>query len=144
MAETVTGNVKDLTGTIYPASRNPELWFDPSGTAVGDAIYFPSPVRATLDTNTGAFTVDLVSYEETLNRFFYLPRVVVNNGPDHTVTKDFPEFPLFVPFGGGVFRDLIEIGPPPGSVVYGYGPPPDDLVGVIYVDISGVKPVLYA
>lgn len=53
---------------------------------------------------------------------------------------------LRVPASGGEISDLISAAgaASPGTVMYGFGPPPDDLTNVLYIDISGSDPVLYA
>lgn len=46
---------------------------------------------------------------------------------------------LRVPEAGGTLGDLLETAAPPGSVMWGYGPPPSYLQDVIYADFSGMK-----
>lgn len=50
---------------------------------------------------------------------------------------------LIVPSTGGAISDLIAATARarPGTVMYGYGPPPDHLTNILYVDISGANPI---
>lgn len=45
--------------------------------------------------------------------------------------------------GGGNIKDIVSLPAPPGSIAYGFGPPPSDFRGGFYLDISGTKPVLW-
>lgn len=58
----VTGNAWDHTGNPLPATLQPELWFRPEGHDIsGNALLAGVEAKATLNLNSGAFTVDLMA-----------------------------------------------------------------------------------
>lgn len=59
---TVTGNAWDHTGNPIPAGLHPQLWFRPEGHDIsGGSLLAGVEAKATLNSASGAFTVELVA-----------------------------------------------------------------------------------
>lgn len=139
---TITGRMTDAGLTPFQG-RWPTLRFRPdapAATATG-ALVMREPVSATITDATGVFTVTVVSTDELLPPVLYTITAQWDAGQELNVLEH-----VRVPTGDVTFFDLLiaSSSEPPGRVHYGYGPPPSELTGVLYFDISGLRPVLYA
>ena len=131
----ITGNAWDHQGQPIPANRAPELFFVPRAHGFGgSALLVGGEAKATLNTSTGAFTVEVESQPGLL----YQPRMrwLLNpDGPDPDQWRfGTAEWPfLIAPGEGGLITDLIGVFPP-GTILVGIGPPP--VGGIVWIDIN--------
>ncbi|QNA93273.1 MULTISPECIES: hypothetical protein [unclassified Microbacterium] len=138
---TITGLLTDA-GLSPFQGRFPRLKFRPVNATTADAhVVTREPVDAVINDGTGEFSVTVVSSDETTPPTRYTVTADWDSGRELDVIQG-----LYVPAGNWNLSDLILATAPPsvGMVMYGFGPPPPGLTNVLYVDISGSKPVLYA
>lgn len=136
-----------ISGFMYDAGlkpfagRFPRLFLRPERpTANTTRLVVTERVYAVIDDATGAFSFDsIVASDATIPEVRYVLVADWDAGQQQDVVTG-----LFIPEGAWTFADLMLDQVRPGAVAYGYGPPPPTLSGVIYLDISGKKPVLYA
>lgn len=144
----LTFSVRTFGIQAFPADEMLRVAFVPSGPAFTTFSAFPERIEYAEPDPSGFVSVDLAP---TLDlrpeawftvRFEWFSRDPLTGG---WVAAGWSEVPggLRVPAEGGTLGDLLEAAAPPGAVMWGYGPPPSFLSGVIYVDISGIKPGLY-
>lgn len=138
----ITGFLSDA-GLAPFSGRFPELQLIPDRPATTDAhVILTARVSAVVNDTTGAFTFsEVVASDVTIPAVKYTLRATWDAGQELDVITG-----LTVPTGDWYFTDLIVASTlaNPGTVMYGFGPPPASLSGVLYVDISGTNPVLYA
>lgn len=143
----VTFSVRTYGFGAFDADEMLRVAFVPSGAASTTFSVFPEHTEYATPDPDGLVEVNLAP---TLNlspatwltvRFEWFSRDPLTGD---WVQAGWSELPgeLRVPTEGGTLGDLITAAPPPGAVMWGYGPPPSNL-GVIYVDISGMKAGLY-
>lgn len=139
---TVTGNAWDMSRQAFPAGVLPELWFCPERAGVTSALFADVEVKANLTLSTGAFSVAL----ESIPGVAYVPilRTVRNPQEPQPERRSLDEhrWPAIFPGSGGNIGALMPFAPING-ITFGDGPPPASYRDVAYLDISGVKPVLY-
>lgn len=132
----------------FPPDERLRVAFVPSGAGFTTVSAFPERTIWVEPDADGLVRVDLaptvglrpeVWYKV---EFHWLSRDPINNS---WVTKGHSEVKgkLRIPAAGGTLGDLLEAAAPPGSVMWGYGPPPESLTDTFYVDISGMKLVAY-
>lgn len=137
----VTGFLTDVG--INPLSgRVPRLFLvlDRPST-FGANLLVTDKYEATITDSTGAFVFkNVVGSDEMLPESTYTLVADWDAGQQIDVMSG-----LRVPSTGGDITDIIvsTVRVRPGSIMYGYGPPPPALTNVLYADISGAKPVLY-
>lgn len=144
----LTANVRDWGFAPFPASEMLRLRFVPSTGAVGGNTILPQREQTATPNASGVVTVTLAQTTNTIPASHF--KIIAEWFQQHPilgwVLSGFSEIPgeLHVPAQGGNIIDLMNMVAPPGSILYGFGPPPSSLTGVAYIDISGAKPVLYA
>lgn len=144
----VTFSVRTYGFGTFGADEMLRVAFVPSGAATSTFSAFPErPIYATPDPD-GLVEEDLVTTLGLSPEVWFIVRFEWFSKDPLTgewVAAGWSELPgqLRVPEAGGTLGDLLTAAPPPGVVMWGYGPPPSYLTGVIYVDISGIKPGLY-
>lgn len=144
----VTFSVRTYGFGVFAANEMLRVAFVPSGPATSTFSAFPErPLCVTPDAE-GFVSIDLVPTLGLAPEVWYTVRFEWFTQDPLTgewVAAGWSDLPgrLRVPEAGGTLGDLITASPPPGAVMWGYGPPPSYLTGVIYVDISGIKPGLY-
>ena len=144
----VTFSVRTFGIQAFPADEKLRVAFVPSGPGFTTFSAFPQRIEYAEPDADGFVSADVVATvglrpEVWLTvRFEWFSRDPVTG---EWIAAGWSEVPgrLRVPEAGGTLGDLLEAGAPPGAVMWGYGPPPSSLRGVIYVDISGIKPGLY-
>lgn len=138
----VTGYLTDV-GVKPLSGRFPRLFLRLDNVStMGPNVLVRDPYEATITDATGAFTFSgVVGSDEMLPSSTYTLTADWDAGQRLDVLSG-----LRVPSTGGNISDIIAAtgAAQPGTVMYGYGPPPDNLSNVLYVDISGGNPVLYA
>lgn len=142
MLVSITGNAWDHQGQPIPAFRHPELWFEPQASTVSHqgALLARVEAKATLNSATGAFTVDL----ESEPNIFYRPVMTWfrdTTSPDPEMwSRGRLEWPFLVaPGDGGRIDELINEFPP-GAIIAALAPPPDSIEAVIWIDMTDVTP----
>lgn len=138
----VTGYLTDV-GVKPLSGRFPRLMLrlDRPST-MGPNVLVTEPYEAVINDGTGAFTFSgVVGSDEMLPASTYTLLADWDAGQQLDVLAG-----LRIPSSGGNISDIIAAmgAAQPGTVMYGYGPPPTNLSNVLYVDISGGNPVLYA
>jgi len=125
------------------AGRFPQLQLIPDRPAATDQhVILTARVDAAITDATGAFTFsDVVASDTTIPVTRYTMRATWDAGQELDVITG-----LVVPSGDWNFSDLVAASAKatPGTVMYGFGAPPASLTNVLYIDISGSNPVLYA
>lgn len=137
----ISGTLADA-GLAPFAGRWPQLEFILNRPAsAGTALILTAPVAATITDATGAFIVEVVASDEMTPSSTYTVKATWDAGRELDVITDLP-----VPSGAWTFTDLlINAGRvSPGTIVYGFGPPPSGLQGVLYADITGPMVRMYA
>lgn len=142
----VTGNVRTWGLQPFPTGERLLLRFVPSSAASSPSALLPLREEVVEPGSTGAFSVTLAATTAIVADVWYTIRFEWFGSVDNAQLVRWSELPgrLRVPAAGGNVSQLIEMTPPPGSILYGYGPPPASLSDVSYIDVSGTKPVLYA
>lgn len=139
----------DVTGVLGDVGLNPLsgrfprlfLRLDRPST-FGSNVLVTDKYEASISDSSGAFEFEgVVGTDEMLPQSTYTLTADWDAGQELDVMTG-----LRVPSTGGNISDIIAAtgAAQPGTVMYGYGPPPPSLQNVLYVDISGVNPVLYA
>ena len=138
----ITGNAWDHGRRVVPAVWKPRLWVRPVGDRVAAGLMVGSSVQATLDPVSGAFSVEV---EGGLDYVMWMDWLIpgMELEPPSDRARGFAEWPRFNAASGGSVESLPTRGVSWRGVVFGYGPPDASYVNVIYVDISGVNPVIY-
>lgn len=139
----------DVTGYLTDVGVNPLTGRFPrlllrldSASTMGANVLVRAPYEANIIDGTGAFTFsNVVGTDEMLPASTYTLRVDWDAGQQLDVITG-----LRIPAEGGTISDIIAATATaqPGTVMYGFGPPPPTLTNVLYIDISGENPVLYA
>lgn len=115
MAEPVTGTLADfgLNSMLTDAAT---ITFTPSGPTIrGMFLLATRPITVTPDV-LGAFTVQLATTAEMIPpRWFTITIKWLDSGGQY-VNVDFPDWRLFVPFGGGAITDLLQLPPNPQMI----------------------------
>lgn len=145
----VTGNVRTWGFEPFPADERLLVRFVPSSAgAAAPRNLFPGREERVEPAPNGSFTVNLAQTTNvTPDVWFTIQFEWFDRHPIEgwvLVGSSQLDAKLRVPAGGGQIVDLLETAPPPGAILHGFGPPPDFLSGVIYIDRSGERPILYA
>lgn len=139
---TLTGNAYAGNGRVIPAANRPELWFQPIEDKQSASVLVTGvESKATLNTSTGAFTVEVFSAPGLM----YLPYItwVVNPvDAEEKWSRRRAYWEPLLPGSGGAIGALMPLAKFNG-VVTGFGPPGPEYVDVFYADVSGVVPVFY-
>ena len=138
----ITGRLSDV-GLQPLSGRFPRLFLrlDRPST-FGSNLLVRDKYEATITDGTGAFVFEsVVGSDEMLPASTYTLVADWDAGQQLDVMSG-----LRVPSTGGNISDIIIAtgAARPGTIMYGFGPPPPELQNVLYIDISGVNPVLYA
>lgn len=139
----------DVTGVLSDVGLNPLtgrfprlfLRLDQPSTYYSNVLV-TDKYEANITDSTGAFIfTSVVGTDEMLPASTYTLTADWDAGMQLDVITG-----LRVPATGGNIADLIIATgrANPGTVMFGYGPPPESLTNVLYIDISGADPVLYA
>mgnify|MGYP001446329489 CR=1 FL=1 len=145
----VSGNVRTWGFTPFPTAERLLLRFVPSSAGVSSSAVLPLREERVEPSADGSFSVNLAATTAITPdvwftvRFEWFSVHPVTGERELTGWSELPQ-ELRVPSAGGNITDLLELAPRPGAILYGYGPPPSSLDGVIYIDVSGDKPVLHA
>lgn len=136
----VTGFLTDV-GVKPLAGRFPRLFLrlDRPST-FGANVLVTDKYEATITDATGAFTFSgVVGSDEMLPQSTYTLTADWDAGQELDVVAG-----LRVPPTGGTISDIIAATAiaQPGTVMYGFGPPPGTLTGVLYIDLNDAQ--LYA
>ncbi len=147
MAE-VTFSVRTYGLAEFPADERLLVAFVPSGASFTTVSAFPERTEYVEPDSEGFVSVELVPTVNVRPEVWYTVRFewfAHHPLQDEWISKGWSEVAgrLRVPDEGGTLGDLLEAAAPPGSVMWGYGPPPSSLQNVIYVDISGMQPGLW-
>lgn len=142
MPGNITGYLTDV-GVKPLSGRFPRLFLrlDRPST-FGANVLVTAKYEATITDLTGAFTfTSVVGTDEMLPASTYTLVADWDAGQELDVMSG-----LRVPSAGGSISDVIAATAAiqPGSVMYGFGPPPTTLSGVLYIDITGPELRLYA
>jgi hypothetical protein len=139
----------DVVGRLADVGLNPLLGRFPrltlrldQPTTFGTRLLVTDKFEATINDATGEFVFqNVVGSDEMLPAGTYTLTADWDAGRELDVLSG-----LRVPSTGGTVSDMIAAmgQAQPGTVMYGFGPPPATLSNVLYADISGAKPVLYA
>ncbi|WP_156459343.1 hypothetical protein [Microbacterium sp. Leaf436] len=145
----VSGNVRTWGFDAFPAGERLLVSFAPSSAGVSVSALLPLRQEHVEPGPDGSFTLNLAATTAVTPDAWYAVRF--EWFATHPITGEWAssgwsELPgqLRVPAAGGDISSLLEFTPRPGSILYGYGPPPSSLSGVIYLDVSGDRPKLYA
>lgn len=130
----ITYNAWDANRGPVPAINEPEVWFRPIATSVAVGLITDREVRGSLDVATGAGSVSL----ESAPGLFYVPilRWLKNPQDPANRARGSAEWDPFHPGQGG---DISALQPLVGfsGLLFGFGPPPEDLEDAVYLDITG-------
>lgn len=140
---TVSGNAWDHNLVAVPANLQPQLYFRPVATSMAHGLLTSREVKATLQ-SSGQFTVQLDSHPG----IFYVPVMewlLDASQADELVQNralSRCEWTAFYPGRGG---DISELNPAVGlsALLYGFGPPPEQLEKAVYLDITGPTVKIY-
>ena len=145
----VTTNVRTWGFAAFPASERLLIRFVPSSAAGGGGHVYPLREESVEPASNGDVSVTLAQTTTLIPDVYFSVRFEWFS--QHPITGEWTlggwsELPgeLRVPAAGGDLATLRALSPRPGSILYGYGAPPSSLDGVIYLDVSGMKPKLYA
>lgn len=136
----VTTEAKSWGITALPASANLRILFIPNAPAVGPDRLYPLD-RAIYDVPAdGKVTANLVQTTNLLGDHWYTVRFEWFEGGILRWSELSGK--LRVPAEGGDLKTLLET-PNVSGFFYGFGPPPEWLRGVTYIDTSGPKLGIY-
>lgn len=143
-----TGTLTDYGEAPFPGAL-PQLYVEPDQPGYGDGTILADrriPVTVASD---GSFSVELAASSAVApadpSRGAEVRYSLVCEWLDTAgVPRGWSTWARFrAAVGGGSIAELADAPAPPWSITYGYGPPPPSASG-LYIDISGVNPVLYA
>lgn len=142
MPGNVTGRLSDV-GLKPLSGRFPSLALrlDRPST-FGANVLVRDRYRATINDSTGQFTfTSVVGSDEMLPASTYTLVADWDAGQQLDVISG-----LRVPSKGGTISDIVAATAAvrPGTVMYGFGPPPTHLTNILYIDITGPDLKLYA
>ena len=138
--ETYTGRLTDFGGSPFP-NATPRLWVEPERAGLTEGgVLAEKRIPIPLDPN-GNFTVKLHASSSVRPEAIYLLRCEWLDGDTLLGWSEIARFRA--PVGGGDLGEIILEGTPPWAITYGFGPPPDEIRGGIYIDITGPDGVLY-
>lgn len=144
----VTGSIRTWKFQPFSADEKLIVKFIPSAAGAVGSTLLPLREEHVEPDSDGGINVNLAQTTLTRNDVFF--RVVFEwflrdrlNGQWVTRGRSEIDGELRVPAAGGEIADLLSVKPRPGAIMSGYGPPPKSLRGVMYVDTSGMKPILY-
>lgn len=123
------------------SGRYPRLKFKLTrAVAAGPQVLVTDPVEATLNDNTGAFSVTLQATDVMVPEATYTVIADWDAGQELDVITG-----LRVPSGTWSLSELLTRQWQTVRVLlrWGDGPPPETITDGVYLDISGDKPVLY-
>lgn len=135
---TVTGKAWAHDQQPISPGLEPELWFRPLATSLAHGLLTSREVKASLNPDTGVFNVQLESHQNI--RYVPVMRWLVPAGSSNESMENrargYDEWPIIHPGRGG---DISELDPEVGinGILYGFGAPPTQLEGVVYLDITG-------
>lgn len=146
---TVTGNVRTWGFDAFPVDERLLVWFVPSSAGMAGTSLLPDRKVSVEPASNGSFTVNLAQTTNVIPDVWFEVRFEwFEKHPimDDWNLKGWSTLPgkLRVPAAGGPIVDLLDTPAPPGAIMHGYGDPPSSLSNVIYIDRSGVNPVLWA
>lgn len=140
---TVSGNAMDHNAVAVPASLQPELWFRPLATSLAHGALTNREVKAELQ-SSGAFTALLESHPNIRYVPFmrWLTDTSQANLDPQNRALEYCEWQVINPGQGG---DISTLDPNVGvtGLLYGFGPPPERLENVVYIDITGPQIRIY-
>jgi len=133
---TVTGNAWDHSRRVIPAVLQPRLFARPVGDQIAGALLAGVSSRATLNTTTGAFSIEL---ESDLDYRMWMDWLIPGQEDERVEyqARNHAEWPLFNSAGGGPIGTLIPA-KPTGTIVAELGPPPDAAERVVWIDLTDV------
>lgn len=139
---TYTGKLTDYGGAPFPNAR-PKLWVEPEQAGfTNTGVLARKRIPVTVASN-GNFSVGLEASAAVRPEAIYILKcewLHPDGGPSEH--SDWARFRAAV--GGGNIGELAQSPPPPWSISYGFGPPPPEFRGGLYIDVQGEKAVLYA
>lgn len=128
-------------GLVPLDGRYPRVHFIPDRPSTTPVhLLATAPVEAE-HLGDGEYTVTVIGSDETIPPILYTVRVTWDVGRELDVITG-----LAIPQGvTSLWAALIATGQaaPYAPIVHGYGPPPRRLSNVLYIDRSGVRPVLH-
>lgn len=139
---TYTGKLTDFGRTPFPASANVELRVVPVQPGYGgDGLLSDRAIPVTVATD-GSFSVRLESSASVRPEALYKLQARWLA----TEEKNWSDWAVFrAATGGGNIAELAQLPTPAWAIAYGWGPPAKNgITAGLYIDISGVTPVLYA
>ena len=139
-----TGRLTDFKRSVIPSGAAPRLYVQALQPAYGGlGLLANRRIPVALETD-GSFSVSLEASSSVRPeaRYELVAEWVGNAG----VPQGYSRFAVFrAPIGGGNIADLVDLpAPSVGGILYGYGPPPAGIpTNCIYLDLSGVNPVVH-
>lgn len=133
---TVTGNAWDHSRDVIPANLQPRLFARPLADRITGSLLVGVESKATLNSSTGAFSVDLESdldYVMVMDWLF----PGQEEEPPANRARAYAEWPVFNSAGGGTISSLF----PPistGTIVAELGAPPPAAQGIVWIDLTNV------
>lgn len=138
--DTYSGRVTDFSRKPFTSSEELKLQVVPEQSGYGGlGILAKKPIPVTVAPN-GSFSFQLETTDSVRPRGAAMYHIQAK-WLHETGWTDWVTFRATA--GGGNIKDIVNLPAPPGSIAYGYGPPPPDFRGGFYLDISGTKPVLW-
>lgn len=135
----VTTTVRDWGIGEFPDSAALQMVFSPSAAGVSSTRVYPQADVVVDVPSDGTINVNLVDMSNLLNDVYFKVRFQWFEGG----ALRWSELPgKLRSTQSGDLKDLLEI-PDITGILYGFGPPPSWLDGVIYIDTSGDFPDLY-
>ena len=121
---TITGTLADF-GLDNLDAYEPIIVFTPSGPATTpDGFLLAARPITAIPNSEGYFALSLVSGESTIPATHYKVTIEWLDAPASFIGKDFPEWKLYVPAGGGAIGDIGWAPSNPALAYFGTEPPP--------------------
>lgn len=133
---TITGNAWDHSRKVIPAGLQPRLWARPVADEISGSLLVGVSSRATLNTASGAFSVQL---ESDLDYAMWMDWLIPGQEtePPADRARGYAQWPRFNSGAGGPIGSLLP--PRPSGTIYAeLGPPPDEADGMLWIDLTDV------
>ena len=119
------------------AGLGAEIQFIPSGPGVGGTgLYTARTVKASPEGQYGAYSVELLNYENLRPLTHYTLRIVTLDSASGFSYWDFPDWKIFPRSGGGDLADMIAVGGTPLIWWADPNPPLSPTAGTYWLNTS--------